>query len=172
MAIFDLFNYGFSAAIVMGLLVYVATSYATYLAFVPCNGFRYMLIANNLEIINPTGINPVLLKIGGFVSFVSFLGIIPLLGFIFGIVGGICTTCMFAVSFYLLLKMCKNIGTNGILYHILISSGHWCSYIQNRCCLNCKLKFKRENFSRFVDNYREWFRQGGLYERISYDEIS
>lgn len=62
MAIFDLFNYGFSAAIVMGLLVYVATSYATYLflqacgdsmpylAFVPCNGFRYMLIANNLEI--------------------------------------------------------------------------------------------------------------------------
>ena len=51
----------------------------------PCNGFRYMLIANNLEIINPTGINPVLL------------------GFIFGIVGG-------------------------ILYHILISSGHWCSY--------------------------------------------
>ena len=85
MAIFDLFNYGFSAAIVgtivMGLLVYVATSYATYLflqacgdsmpylAFVPCNGFRYMLIANNLEIINPTGVNPVLLKIGGFVSF-------------------------------------------------------------------------------------------------------
>lgn len=130
MAIFDLFNYGFSAAIVgtivMGLLVYVATSYATYLflqacgdsmpylAFVPCNGFRYMLIANNLEIINPTGVNPVLLKIGGFVSFVSFLGIIPLLGFIFGIVGGICTTCMFAVSFYLLLKLCKNIGTNGI----------------------------------------------------------
>lgn len=117
MAIFDLFNYGFSAAIVMGLLVYVATSYATYLflqacgdsmpylAFMPCNGFRYMLIANNLEIINPTGINPVLLKIGGFVSFVSFLGIIPLL-----------------------LKLCKNIGTNGILYHILISSGHWCSY--------------------------------------------
>lgn len=96
MAIFDLFNYG----------------------------FRYMLIANNLEIINPTGVNPVLLKIGGFVSFVSFLGIIPLLG----IVGGICTTCMFAVSFYLLLKLCKNIGTNGILYHILISSGHWCSY--------------------------------------------
>lgn len=113
MAIFDLFNYGFSAAIVMGLLVYVATSYATYLflqacgdsmpylAFVPCNGFRYMLIANNLEIINPTGINPVLLKIGGFVSFVSFLGIIPLLGFIFGIVG-----CKF----------------------LFISSGHWCSY--------------------------------------------
>jgi hypothetical protein len=78
-----------------------------------------MLIANNLEIINPTGINPVLLKIGGFVSFVSFLGIIPLLGFIFGIVGGICTTCMFAVSFYLLLKLCKNIGTNGILYCII-----------------------------------------------------
>lgn len=129
-------DYVFSAAIVMGLLVYVATSYVTYLflqacgdsmpylAFVPCNGFRYMLIANNLEIINPTGVNPVLLKIGGFVSFVSFLGIIPLLGFIFGIVGGICTTCMFAVSFYLLLKLCKNIGTNGIL----ISSGHWCSY--------------------------------------------
>lgn len=56
MAIFDLFNYGFSAAIVgtivMGLLVYVATSYATYLflqacgdsmpylAFVPCNGVQ------------------------------------------------------------------------------------------------------------------------------------
>lgn len=135
MAIFDLFNYGFSAAIVgtivMGLLVYAATSYATYLflqacgdsmpylAFVPCNGFRYMLIANNLEVINPTGINTVLLKIGGFVSFVSFLGIIPLLGFIFGIVGGICTTCMFAVSFYLLLKLCKNIGTNGILYCII-----------------------------------------------------
>ena len=89
MAIFDLFNYGFSAAIVMGLLVYAATSYATYLflqacgdsmpylAFVPCNGFRYMLIANNLEIINPTGINPVLLKIGGFVSFVSFLELYP-----------------------------------------------------------------------------------------------
>lgn len=61
----------------------------------------------------------VLLKIGGFVSFVSFLGIIPLLGFIFGIVGGICTTCMFAVSFYLLLKLRKNIGTNGILYCII-----------------------------------------------------
>lgn len=61
----------------------------------------------------------VLLKIGGFVSFVSFLGIIPLLGFIFGIVGGICTTCMFAVSFYLLLKLRKNIGTNGILYSII-----------------------------------------------------
>lgn len=29
-----------------------------------CNG-------NNLEIINPTGINPVLLKIGGFVSFLE-----------------------------------------------------------------------------------------------------
>lgn len=144
MAIFDLFNYGFSAAIVgtivMGLLVYAATSYVTYLflqacgdsmpylAFVPCNGFRYMLIANNLEVINPTGINLVLLKIGGFVSFVSFLGIIPLLGFIFGIVSGICTTCMFAVSFYLLLKLCKNIGTNGILYHILVSSGYWCSH--------------------------------------------
>lgn len=55
----------------MAILVYVATSYVTYLAFVPCNGFRYMLIANNLEIINPTGVNPVLLKIGGFVSFLE-----------------------------------------------------------------------------------------------------
>lgn len=40
MAIFDLFNYGFSAAIVgtivMGLLVYVATSYVTYLFLQAC----------------------------------------------------------------------------------------------------------------------------------------
>lgn len=58
-------------------ILWVEGTSMPYLAFVPCNGFRYMLIANNLEIINPTGINPVLLKIGGFVSFVSFLELYP-----------------------------------------------------------------------------------------------